>query len=65
MSGNEIRARIDENNKRIRHAMDKFVLTDEINMIMKENDELRAKCKHNFIDGICEYCDGFEGQVYD
>lgn len=32
---------------------------------MKDNDKLRAQCNHHFIDGICEYCDGFEGAVYE
>ena len=65
MNGNEIRSRINLNNERIRQALDKFTLTDEINNLMKENDSLRAQCHHNYIDGVCEYCDSFEGQVYD
>lgn len=64
MSGNEIRERIDSNNARIRAALDKFVLTDEIQRLMKDNDNLRAQCQHHFIDGTCEYCDGFEGAIY-
>ena len=65
MSGAEIRTRINLNNEKIRQALDKFVLTDEINNLMKENDELRRNCHHNFVDGVCEFCDSFEGQVYD
>jgi hypothetical protein len=65
MNGNEIRSRINLNNEKIRQALDKFTLTDEINNLMKENDTLRAQCHHNYIDGVCEYCDSFEGQVYD
>jgi len=65
MSGIEIRERIDENNARIQAALDKFVLNEEIQELMKENDKIRAQCQHNFIDGVCEYCDGFEEQVYD
>lgn len=65
MSGIEIRKKIDENNEKIRKALDKFVLTDEIQLLMKVNDELRAKCEHHFVDGTCEYCDSFEDQVYD
>ena len=64
MSGKEIRERIDANNARIRRALDKFVLTDEIKKLMKDNDNLRAQCQHHFIDGVCEYCDGFEGGIY-
>lgn len=65
MSGIEIRQKIDENNEKIRKALDKFVLTDEIQLLMKVNDSLRAKCQHHFVDGICEYCDSFEGQIND
>lgn len=32
---------------------------------MKDNDRLRAQCNHHFIDGTCEYCDGFEGAIYE
>ncbi len=65
MSGIEIRKKIDENNKKIRKALDRFVLTDEIQQLMKDNDSLRANCQHHFVDGTCEYCDSFEDQVYD
>lgn len=64
MSGKEIRERIDINNALIRKALDRFVLTDEIEKLMKDNDNLRAQCQHHFIDGVCEYCDGFEGGIY-
>ena len=58
MNGTEIRNRIDENNRRIQSALNKFVLTDEINNLMKENANLRAKCKHEYNDsGFCIYCD--------
>jgi hypothetical protein len=64
MNGNEIRKQIDLNNAQIRKLLDKFVLTDEIQKLMKDNDYLRAQCNHNFIDGVCTYCDSFEGAVY-
>lgn len=64
MNGNEIRERINSNNARIRAALDKFVLTDEIQQLMKDNDNLRKQCQHHFVDGVCEYCDGFEGAIY-
>ena len=58
MSGPEIRDRIDKNNRRIQIALNKFVLTDEINQLMKENATLRASCKHEFDKvGFCIYCD--------
>ncbi len=57
MNGQQIRARIDENNAKIRAALNKFVLTDEINNLMKDNEELRFICQHEFVDGWCKYCD--------
>ena len=57
MNGNDIRQRIDENNKKIQKALNKFVLTDEINKLMKENQELRFLCEHEFVNGVCKYCD--------
>jgi len=64
MNGNEIRKQIDLNNAQIRKLLDKFVLTDEIQKLMKDNDYLRAQCNHNFVNGVCTYCDGFEGATY-
>lgn len=57
MNGQQIRARIDENNAKIRAALNKFVLTDEINQLMQDNEEMRAICQHNFVNGWCQYCD--------
>lgn len=57
MNGLEIRNRIDENNKKIHAALNKFVLTDEINQLMKDNEEMRIICKHDFVNGWCKYCD--------
>ena len=36
MNGQEIRERIDLNNRKIQTALNKFILTDEINRLMKE-----------------------------
>lgn len=57
MNGLEIRKRIDENNKKIQAALNKFILTDEINNLMKDNEELRVICQHEFVNGWCKYCD--------
>ena len=57
MNGQQIRARIDENNAKIRAALNKFVLTDEINKLMQDNEELRVICRHEFVNGWCKYCD--------
>ena len=65
MDGNQIRKQIDENNAKIRQLVNTFVLTDEIQNLMKANDAIRAGCQHQFVDGVCEYCDSFEGAVFD
>lgn len=57
MNGLEIRERIDINNRKIQAALNKFVLTDEINELMKDNQNLRDACQHEFVNGICRYCD--------
>lgn len=58
MNGQQIRERIDLNNKKIQAALNKFVLTDEINQLVKENAELRIICPHSFNDqGFCIFCD--------
>ncbi len=56
MNGPEIHDRIEENNKKIYAALNKFILTDEINNLMRENEELRMVCPHDFKEGFCEYC---------
>lgn len=58
MNGPEIRERIDKNNKKIQSALNKFILTDEINQLMRENANLRVECPHKYgEDGFCIYCD--------
>ena len=57
MNGQEIRERIDSNNAKINRALKKFVLTDEINKLMKDNEELRFICNHQFENGFCKFCD--------
>lgn len=60
MSGKDVRTKIDENNKIIRNKLDNFVLTNEIKELLAENEALRTQCPHEFVDGLCIYCDGFE-----
>ena len=60
MSGNEIREKIDSNNSIICSKLDSFILTDEIKNLLAENDLLRRECPHEFENGVCVYCDGFE-----
>ena len=60
MSGQEIRERINENNKKIQAALNKFILNEDINKMVKENAELRSICKHEFVNGMCKFCDKVE-----
>ena len=57
MNGQEIRKNIDLNNKKIRNALNTFVLSDNIQIIMKDTEYLRSICPHEYINGICKYCD--------
>ena len=57
MNGPEIRKAIDRNNRKIQAALNKFVLTDEINQLMQENADLRASCPHEFVGTFCRFCD--------
>ena len=57
MTNSEIRAKIDENNDKMTKALRQFILTDEVKKLLEENTKLREQCKHNFVNGMCEYCD--------
>ena len=57
LTGKEIRARIDINNIEIQRKLNKFILTDEINQLMRDNEELRRMCPHEYVRGVCIYCD--------
>ena len=60
MSGTDIRKKINENNERIQFLLNKFVLTDELNELMEDNERMREECEHKFVDGVCIYCDVLE-----
>ena len=60
MSGTDIRKKINENNERIQFLLNKFVLTDELNELMEDNEKMREECQHEFVDGVCIYCDVLE-----
>jgi prefoldin subunit 5 len=53
-----IKERIDALNQEIEQLMDPttFVLNPRIQEIDKEIRALQAECKHNFVNGICEFC---------
>ena len=53
-----IKERIDALNQEIEQLMDPatFVLNPRIHEIDKEIRALQAKCEHNFVNGVCEFC---------
>ena len=54
----EIKKRIDELSLEAEQLMDPttFVLNPRIGEINKEIHQLQAQCKHNFVNGTCEFC---------
>ena len=56
MNGPDIRFTLEKNNKRIEELLRTFVLTDEINKLLQENDNLRNHCPHEFENGNCIFC---------
>lgn len=58
MTNLEIKEKIDANNKLIENLLNpsEFTLNNAVKDLLKENDELQKQCKHNFVDGFCEYC---------
>ena len=59
MQPNEIKKKIDENNRRIEAIFNPaaFVLNEEVAALLKENSELREQCIHDFDEnGLCIYC---------
>lgn len=60
MSGNEIREKIIQNNKRIEEVLNKciFTLNREVLQLREENRRLQSQCDHEFNElGFCIYCD--------
>lgn len=54
----EIKMKIDALNQEIEQLMDPttFVLNPRIKEIDKEIKMLQNQCRHNFVDGVCEFC---------
>lgn len=62
MTTSEIREQINANNLMIETLLDPtaFTLNPAVKELFAKNAELQAQCPHNFIDGVCEYCDAEE-----
>ena len=58
MTNLEIKQKIDENNNIIEQLVtpNKFTLNNTVFKLLEENKRLQLQCKHNFINGYCEYC---------
>ena len=59
MTGEEIKNRLEENNRKIEEILktDTFTLNHDIVNLMAINDELRDACPHEYnSNGICIYC---------
>jgi len=58
MNQNEIKQKILFNNQKLETLIKpgQFVLNPEIANLLKENDELRAQCNHEYENGVCIYC---------
>lgn len=58
MTGEEIKEKINFNNKKIQSLLDPsiFIYQPEVQKYLEENEYLRNMCKHSFKDGVCIYC---------
>lgn len=58
MTGNEIKQKIDANNRALESMLDptKFVLSKEIQELVNENLKLQNQCPHSFDKGYCVFC---------
>lgn len=58
MTNQEIKSKIDENNKIIESLLKpgQFVLNEQISDLLKQNESLRAECTHQFENGYCVFC---------
>lgn len=66
MTKEEIREKINSNYAIIQESLIKetFVLNNTVSNLLKENEELRKKCPHEFgEDGTCIYCDLEEKKI--
>ena len=59
MTNEEIRQQIDSNNLAIEALLDptSFTLNVLIKDLFAKNAQLQAQCTHDFVEGVCKYCD--------
>ena len=57
MDGSEIRFQINQINEQLESELNKFILTDKIQKLMAQKEELQHLCHHKFSNGSCVYCD--------
>jgi hypothetical protein len=65
MESSQIKKKIDENNRKIEQIFNPatFILNEEIQTLLKENEALRAECAHEFDkNGICIFCYAKRGE---
>ena len=58
MTGNEIKEKIETNNKIIEGLLspNQFTLNNTIRELLEENKKLQDQCEHVFEGGYCIYC---------
>lgn len=58
----QIREKINQNNSIMQSLFDptQFTLNERVRELQLENFALQQKCKHNFVNGVCQYCDTLE-----
>lgn len=58
MTNMEIYTKIQQNNKIIESLFNpsQWTLNNAVAELLEENRALQKQCKHNFVDGYCEYC---------
>lgn len=56
--GLKIKEKIDFNNKLIEQMLtpNQFTLNNAVSKLLKENEELRKECPHEYEEGYCIYC---------
>lgn len=60
-----IRRNIDKNDEKMRNLFNagQFTLNKEVLELINENEKIRATCEHEFVDGVCKWCDELEVNV--